>query len=62
MTKEIDDNSICPECKWIDPDGSTCAAFPEGIPDKFLNGSKEHRTRDAGQITDITFDEAEPTK
>lgn len=60
--KKIDDNSICLDCRWLDPDADTCAAFPEGIPDKYLDGSKEHRTRDANQITTITFDEADPTK
>ena len=54
--------SDCFDCRWINPDGRTCAAFPAGIPDAILTGMKGHRSVDVRQITDIVFERRDPVR
>ena len=37
------DNGICNLCKHSTMKGTTCKAFPNGIPDKILTGEFDHR-------------------
>ena len=39
--------TLCPTCKHLNasPTGeATCAAFPHGVPARFLDGTESHRT------------------
>lgn len=54
--------SDCFDCRWIDPDGRTCSAFPSGIPDAILTGMKGHRTVEGNQATGIVFERRDPIK
>ena len=37
------DSGICNQCCYVGKDGTTCRAFPRGIPDKILRGEVDHR-------------------
>lgn len=49
-------SSPCTRCKNnFDNEKFTCLAFPEGIPDKILEGSNKHVVPFEGQKNDIIF-------
>ena len=42
---------LCHDCKHLDEASANppkCAAFPDGIPDKFWNSAEEHRQPEPG--------------
>lgn len=69
--KEYDDASIlddrefllnrllskCVNCKHFKEWDFFCEAFPNGIPDEYLSGEKEHTTKDSRQVGNTVFTE-----
>lgn len=69
--KEYDDASIlddrefllnrllskCVNCKHFKKWDFFCEAFPNGIPDEYLSGEKEHTTKDSRQVGNTVFTE-----
>lgn len=35
--------SLCNSCAHLYDDGTSCEAFPQGIPDRFINDGADHR-------------------
>jgi len=46
----------CRGCKHFHKDGTSCAAFPDQIPDSIINGPRKHVERMFGQTSDIFFE------
>lgn len=42
------DDGICSDCKHLNTDGTSCKAFPDGIPTEVLLGKFVHRKPYAG--------------
>lgn len=36
------DEGRCNSCGWVNDDGLTCKAFPQGIPEEILIGQVQH--------------------
>lgn len=47
--------SLCMRCKYFDPSGLSCQAFPDGIPVKYLSGEADHTEIDPDQAGDAVF-------
>lgn len=52
-------SSQCAICKHFKEDSYSCAAFPEGIPDEILDGSKKHNSVLPSQKGTIVFSKKE---
>lgn len=47
IKKDIANEPICMGCRFFnhsEPEGFTCKAFPEGIPEEIVMGDFDHRT------------------
>lgn len=47
--------SLCMTCKHFDSYNYSCAAFPNGIPDKYLSGDEKHLKVDDDQTGDFIY-------
>jgi hypothetical protein len=47
--------SKCYKCKYFEEWDYFCAAFPEGIPFKYLNAEKHHTAIDDRQTGELVF-------
>lgn len=53
--KNVSEDSDCINCQWFDEEENTCIAFPQGIPDDFLNAVKHHDKPTKHQFGELVF-------
>ena len=51
------DPSICWQCQYLiqTVEGISCPAFPQGIPDHYIDSSKEHRELDGTEEKPVFY-------
>lgn len=50
------EKSQCTECVFFHEENNSCIAYPNGIPNKYLNGEAKHETPDNEQVVPAVFE------
>ena len=59
--KKVSKDSWCLTCEYFDEEDCSCLAFPDGIPQKFIDGTAKHDRVSDGQVIGRVYFEKPPT-